>query len=268
MGWGGGLLHLHVQTYPTSLNQQQATCYYYKDNNNKFTVLPCWDDPLYNPNNAMKFLKNSDVTRLSHVPMTCNLHLHTILVPVSKLNYEVLCYGNETIGDKHNHWRIEVVDDINQGTNINQIHSLTTHLRIKHEILGCYLCGSNTLLPQWGFKQVKVSCDKENNPKDMHTYWNVESHWNDWCMCFDNMLLIILRSSVFLQCLLAIASCTDHLSCTTSGTSMWWWWHPKTLLFLILIKKISLHPNLMTGLSCILVWGCVAGVTIKLNITY
>ena len=188
MGWGGGLLHSHVQTYPIGSNQQQVTCYHYKDDNNKFTVLPRWDDPPYNPNDAMKFLKDGDVIRLSHVPTTRNLHSHTILAPVSKLNYEVSCYGNETIGDKHDHWRIEVVDDINRGTNVDRIHSLTTRLRIKHEVLGCYLRASNTLLPQWGFKQVEVSCDKENNPKDTHTYWNVESHWNDRCTCFDNVL--------------------------------------------------------------------------------
>lgn len=35
------------------------------------------------------------------------------------------------------------------------------------------------MLPQWGFKQIEVSCDKENNPKDVHTYWNIESHWNE-----------------------------------------------------------------------------------------
>jgi dolichyl-phosphate-mannose-protein mannosyltransferase len=51
-------------------------------------------------------------------------------------------------------------------------------------------------LPQWGFKQVEVSCDKENNPLDMHTYWNVESHWND------------RRTLVFSAC------CTSGLSCS------------------------------------------------------
>ncbi|KAG8988241.1 Protein O-mannosyltransferase 2 [Tulasnella sp. 427] len=38
---------------------------------------------------------------------------------------------------------------------------------------------ANAVLPPWGFKQVEVSCDKENNPRDKHTWWNVESHYND-----------------------------------------------------------------------------------------
>ncbi|KAF8147568.1 dolichyl-phosphate-mannose-protein mannosyltransferase [Crassisporium funariophilum] len=179
MGWGGGLLHSHVQTYPVGSNQQQVTCYHYKDNNNEWVILPRWDEPEYNPNGEMKFLKDGDVIRLNHVPTTRNLHSHTVVAPVSKLNYEVSCYGNETIGDNHDYWKVEVVDDIKRGTNIDRIHSLTTRLRFKHNILGCYLRAANAILPQWGFKQVEVSCEKENNPRDIHTYWNVESHWND-----------------------------------------------------------------------------------------
>ncbi|RXW11236.1 hypothetical protein EST38_g14619, partial [Candolleomyces aberdarensis] len=71
------------------------------------------------------------------------------------------------------------VDDIKWGKKSDKIHSLTTRMRLKHKVLGCYLRAANAILPQWGFKQVEVSCDKENNPGDAHTYWNVESHWND-----------------------------------------------------------------------------------------
>lgn len=181
MGWGGGLLHSHVQSYPTGSNQQQVTCYHYKDANNDFVVLPRWDEPSYNPNDPIRFLKDGDVIRLNHAATTRNLHSHTILAPVTKLNYEVSCYGNETIGDNHDYWQVEVVDDVKQGAreSVDRIHSLTTRLRFRHQALGCYLRAANAILPQWGFKQVEVSCDKENNPKDPHTYWNVESHWND-----------------------------------------------------------------------------------------
>ncbi|RDB23014.1 Dolichyl-phosphate-mannose--protein mannosyltransferase 2 [Hypsizygus marmoreus] len=179
MGWGGGLLHSHIQTYPVGSNQQQVTCYHYKDENNQWIVLPRWDEPEYNPNNELRYLADGDVIRLSHVPTSRNLHSHTVLAPVTKLNYEVSCYGNASVGDVGDYWQVEVVDDIKQGSKVERIHSLTTRLRFRHQLLGCYLRAANAILPQWGFKQVEVSCDKENNPKDVHTYWNVESHWND-----------------------------------------------------------------------------------------
>ncbi|RXW18469.1 hypothetical protein EST38_g7382 [Candolleomyces aberdarensis] len=179
MGWGGGLLHSHVQTFPVGSNQQQVTCYHYKDNNNEWFILPTWEEKPYDPNGELRFLKNGDVIRLSHVPTTRNLHSHTVAAPVTKQNYEVSGYGNDTVGDSHDHWILEVVDDIKWGKKSDKIHSLTTRMRLKHKVLGCYLRAANAILPQWGFKQVEVSCDKENNPGDAHTYWNVESHWND-----------------------------------------------------------------------------------------
>ncbi|EGN95845.1 glycosyltransferase family 39 protein [Serpula lacrymans var. lacrymans S7.3] len=181
MGWGGGLLHSHVQTYPAGSTQQQVTCYHYKDDNNDWVVLPRWDESEYNPNDPLHFLQDGDVIRLQHAATTRNLHSHNVPAPVTKLNNEVSCYGNATIGDYHDYWKVEVVDDIKQGSKdkVDRIHSLTTRLRFRHDTLGCYLRAANSVLPQWGYKQIEVSCDKENNPNDPHTYWNVESHWND-----------------------------------------------------------------------------------------
>ena len=191
MGWGGGLLHSHVQTYPVGSQQQQVTCYHYKDENNEWNILPRWDEPPYNAAEPIKYLADGDVIRLQHAPTTRNLHSHPVPAPVTKLNSEVSGYGNTTIGDLHDYWRVEVVDDLKRGSKekVTRIHSLTTRLRFKHEATGCYLRAANAILPQWGFKQVEVSCDKENNPKDVHTYWNVESHWNDRCTFFTLLLV-------------------------------------------------------------------------------
>ena len=49
-------------------------------------------------------------------------------------------------------------------------------------MLGCYIWAVNKNLPKWGFKKIKVSHNKENNPDDPYTHWNIESHWNDRCM--------------------------------------------------------------------------------------
>jgi dolichyl-phosphate-mannose-protein mannosyltransferase len=181
VGYGGGLLHSHVQTYPVGSNQQQVTCYHYKDENNQWIVLQSWSEPTVNPNGELRFLQDGDIIRLSHASTTRNLHSHPVSAPVTKLSHEVSCYGNTTVGDINDHWIVEVVDDIQRGSpeNAHRIHSLSTRMRLRHESLGCYLRAANAVLPQWGFKQIEVSCDPENNPKDTHTYWNVESHWND-----------------------------------------------------------------------------------------
>ncbi|EJT98298.1 glycosyltransferase family 39 protein [Dacryopinax primogenitus] len=181
MGWGGGLLHSHPHSYPTGSQQQQVTCYHYKDDNNHWLVMPRWDEKEYDPNGDLRFLQDGDTVRLIHASTGRNMHSHPLPAPITKLNNEVSCYGNATVGDHQDHWAVEVVDDLNMGSKdkVHRIHSLTTRLRLKHVAQGCYLRAANAILPQWGWKQVEVSCVKENNPRDAHTYWNVESHWND-----------------------------------------------------------------------------------------
>lgn len=186
MGYGGGLLHSHVQSFPTGSKQQQVTCYHYKDDNNHFIIQPPWNEPALDPNAELRYLQDNDVIRLQHSSTKRNLHSHAVPAPVTKLANEVSCYGNDTVGDNHDHWVVEVVDDVKQGrrANVKRIHSLTTRLRFKHKRFGCYLRAANVILPQWGFKQVEVSCDKDTSSNDPHTFWNIENHWNDRCALF------------------------------------------------------------------------------------
>ncbi|KAF7330198.1 Glycosyltransferase family 39 protein [Mycena venus] len=181
MGFGGGLLHSHNHVYPAGSGQQQVTCYHHKDNNNEWDILPLWEDAPYDPQAPIRFVQHNDVVRLAHSMTTRNLHSHRVPAPITKLNHEVSCYGNSTIGDIHDYWVVEVVDDLLRGSraNVDRVHALTTRIRFKHQVLGCYLYAGATMLPQWGWKQAEVSCVEENNPKDTHTYWNVEAHFND-----------------------------------------------------------------------------------------
>ncbi|GMG03303.1 unnamed protein product [Aspergillus oryzae] len=178
MGYGGGLLHSHIQTYPEGSTQQQVTCYHHKDANNDWFIYPNRREPEYDPSAPLKFVGDGDVIRLIHGQTGRNLHSHAISAPITKSHYEVSCYGNVTIGDDKDHWLVEVVDDV-ASKDRSKIRTLTTAFRLRHPVLGCYLRAGNVNLPQWGFKQIETTCVKENKPSDVYTHWNVESHFND-----------------------------------------------------------------------------------------
>ncbi|KAI9852895.1 MAG: Protein O-mannosyltransferase 2 [Vezdaea acicularis] len=178
MGYGGGLLHSHVQTYPEGSLQQQVTCYHHKDANNDWFFYPNRAEPDYDPEGEIKFVGNGDVIRMIHAQTGRNLHSHAVSAPVTKGDNEVSCYGNTTVGDEKDHWTVEVVNDA-ASRDYSKLRTLTTSFRLKHTALGCYLRAGNVNLPQWGFKQIEVSCAKENRPYDVYTHWNVESHWNE-----------------------------------------------------------------------------------------
>ena len=178
MGYGGGLLHSHVQTYPEGSQQQQITCYHHKDSNNDWFFHPNRSEAQFDPEAPTYFLRDGDIVRIVHASTGRNLHSHQVSAPVTKSDYEVSCYGNATIGDTKDHFQIEVVHDV-ASRDHSKIRTLTTAFRVRHVDLGCYLRAGNVNLPQWGFKQVETTCVKENKPNDPHTHWNVESHWNE-----------------------------------------------------------------------------------------
>ena len=178
MGYGGGLLHSHVQTYPDGSNQQQVTCYHHKDANNDWFFWPNREDGQYDPEAPLSYVADKSLIRLIHAQTGRNLHSHSIQAPVTKGDWEVSCYGNTTIGDEKDHWQIEVVEDV-ASSDRSRIRTLTTAFRMRHPVLGCYLRAGNVNLPQWGFKQIETTCVKANNPGDKYTHWNIESHTNE-----------------------------------------------------------------------------------------
>lgn len=179
MGYGGGLLHSHVQTFPEGSKQQQVTCYHHKDTNNDWFIYPSRREEEYDAeSDDLRFIGDGSVIRLLHAQTGRNLHSHEIDAPVTKKDREVSAYGNITVGDDKDHWKVEVVRDASSW-DYSKVRTLTTAFRLKHEALGCYLRAGNTNLPQWGFKQIEVSCTKHNNPRDTYTHWNVESHVNE-----------------------------------------------------------------------------------------
>ena len=185
-GYAGGLLHSHVQAFPHGSKQQQVTCYHYRDTNNEFIIRKTREDSPYvegedefAEDKPIEFLKHGDVVRLVHKETGRNLHSHPVAAPVSKADYEISAYGNETVGDSNDYWVLEIVDDLRH-SNLSAVRTLTSRIRFRHKNLKCVLRSHNVVLPEWGFKQSEVVCDRRDR-KDDNNLWNVEQHWNDRC---------------------------------------------------------------------------------------
>lgn len=178
-GLSGGLLHSHVQTFPEGSGQQQVTTYSHKDSNNNWILQRARWDPIYDAeNDPIEYVYDGMAVRLMHPSTGRNLHSHEIQAPVTRSQYEVACYGNLTIGDEKDNWIVEVAHS--QGhENRSRLHPLTTSVRFKNQVLGCYLGTTGTQLPQWGFRQGEVVCVKNSFKRDKRTWWNIETHDND-----------------------------------------------------------------------------------------
>jgi len=174
--YGGGLLHSHVQRYPSGSEQQQVTVYGYKDANNEWYIKKPWVERQV-PSNEIEYVKDGDVIRLVHAETQRNLHSHDIKAPVSKRVNEVSGYGNSTIGDANDLWKVEIVSD-QYDSKSKTIHALFTTFRLRHVQSGCLLQSSGASYPEWGFKQGEVVCDKHAKENASKNIWNVESHWN------------------------------------------------------------------------------------------
>ena len=58
------------------------------------------------------------------------------------------------------------------------VKALTTRFLIRHVSSNCLLRSGTATLPQWGFKQAEVVCQKVPDAKSVNNMWNVEQHWN------------------------------------------------------------------------------------------
>jgi len=184
-GHGGGLLHSHVQRFPTGSEQQQVTCYHHKDSNNEWIIQKPWPDASkpdsiksttgdFNDDRTVEFVNDGDIVRLAHKSTSRNLHSHNVKAPITVKENEVSCYGNETWGDRNDHWKIEI-----SGGSAKRIRSLSTQFRLRHVRQNCLLRSHSVSLPQWGFKQAEVVCQKKAEKWSKNNIWNIELHVND-----------------------------------------------------------------------------------------
>ena len=175
---GGALLHSHKQTYPSGSGQQQITTYAHKDSNNNWIVDYQWGLEPYNDTQEIKFLQHGDIIRLVHQGTMKNLHSHQVEAPITKSQYEVSGYGlSPTEGDNFDHWIVERVDDYLHPKS-SRIQILSTRFRLRHLMLNCLLREEGEKLPEWGFSQGEIVCQKKPASKSFNNMWNVEDHIN------------------------------------------------------------------------------------------
>jgi dolichyl-phosphate-mannose-protein mannosyltransferase len=179
----------------------------------------------------IEFVKDGDLVRLAHIHTGRNLHSHVVEAPVSKGEYEVSGYGNRTLSDPNDLWVVELASGQKTG-NDNILHSLGSQFRLRHQVLNCYLKANNKHLPEWGFKQIEVTCDKKATKKtDRSLLWNVESQKNERLPKGDPSQYKSNFWKDFIDCNVgmfmtnnALTPNPDHEpSIITSLPKHWWW---------------------------------------------
>lgn len=115
--------------------------------------------------------------RLTHVVTEKRLHSHDVRPPVSDVDFqnEVSAYGFPGFaGDANDDWIVEIEKgDSRDRHSSKRLRTLRTEFRLKHALTGCYLFSHKIKLPEWGFEQQEVTCNK--NAVRANSLWFVET---------------------------------------------------------------------------------------------
>jgi len=115
--------------------------------------------------------------RLRHIITDKNLHSHDFRPPVSDVDFqnEVSGYGmTNFVGDANDDWFVEIEHgDKSDKESSKRLRTLRTVFRLKHAMTGCYLFSHKVKLPEWGFEQQEVTCNK--NAMKANSLWMVET---------------------------------------------------------------------------------------------
>ncbi|KAJ9101752.1 hypothetical protein QFC21_003091 [Naganishia friedmannii] len=181
----GGYLHSHAHSYPTGSNQQQITLYPHRDENNNWRVIngssesgPAAYDWAQLP---LQYVEDGTTIRLEHIITEKRLHSHDVRPPISEVEFqnEVSGYGFPGFaGDANDDFVVEIAPQTRGGKDKrkarHRIRTLRSHFRLRHVMTGCYLFSHKVKLPEWGFEQQEVTCNK--NPTWDNSLWYVETN--------------------------------------------------------------------------------------------
>ena len=150
------------------LAEQQITLYPHRDDNNEWHVLNSTIDDTFDPFTAtpLRYVEDKMLLRLDHVLTKKRLHSHDIRPTVSEVDWqnEASAYGFEGFdGDANDHWQLEIEPDWSDAGDRKakkRLRALRTKFRLRHLLTGCYLFSHKVKLPEWGFDQQEVTCNK------------------------------------------------------------------------------------------------------------
>lgn len=182
----GGYLHSHPHNYPGGSGQQQITLYPHRDSNNLWRIYNGTLDgyPEYDfENMPLEPITNHMRIKLRHVPSEKSLHSHDVRPPISDVDFqnEVSAYGMPGWGgDMNDDWFMEIVDGKKVDyKSYTELRTLRTTFRLRHALTGCYLFSHKVKLPEWGFEQQEVTCNKQAVIDN--SLWFIETAWHPSC---------------------------------------------------------------------------------------
>ncbi|KAJ7591079.1 glycosyltransferase family 39 protein [Mycena floridula] len=175
----GGYLHSHAHTYPGGSKQQQITLYPHRDSNNDFRIINTTNsgDVLDWATVPLTYVTPMMKIRLQHIATDKQLHSHDVRPPVSDVDFqnEVSAYGMPGFtGDANDDWIVEIDHgDPKDKESKKRLRTLRTKFRLRHVMTGCYLFSHKVKLPDWGYEQQEVTCNK--NAVRANSLWFIET---------------------------------------------------------------------------------------------
>ncbi|KAF7965771.1 hypothetical protein HWV62_41964 [Athelia sp. TMB] len=179
----GGYLHSHPHNYPGGSGQQQITLYPHRDTNNVWRVLNASEnapevDWMSHP---LEYLTTGSRIKLRHIETDKALHSHDFRPPVSDVDFqnEVSAYGMKGfLGDANDDWIVEIDHGHRSDKeSTKRLRTLRTQFKLRHALTGCYLFSHKVKLPDWGWEQQEVTCNK--NAVKANSLWFVETSAHD-----------------------------------------------------------------------------------------
>jgi len=176
----GGYLHSHPHNYPGGSKQQQITLYPHRDSNNEWRIFNASTDGDVHfdwENSPLEYITPGTRIKMRHISTEKHLHSHEVRPPVSDVDFqnEVSGYGMPGFaGDANDDWFFEIErGDSRDKESAKRLRTLRTIFRLRHALTGCYLFSHKVKLPEWGYEQQEVTCNK--NAVRENSLWFVET---------------------------------------------------------------------------------------------